>query len=53
MDEGSIVEENTPADFFEHPRSDRTKLFLSKILHATQSVPSQKESAGSEVVEIK
>ncbi len=33
MDEGMIVEENTPVEFFEHPRHDRTKLFLSQILH--------------------
>jgi general L-amino acid transport system ATP-binding protein len=33
MDEGMIVEENTPVAFFEHPQHDRTKLFLSQILH--------------------
>lgn len=32
MDEGMIIEEATPDDFFYHPQSDRTKLFLSKIL---------------------
>ena len=32
MDEGEIIEENSPAEFFEHPRSERTKLFLSQIL---------------------
>ncbi len=32
MDEGQIVEENTPEAFFENPQSDRTKLFLSQIL---------------------
>jgi len=32
MDEGQIVEENTPHEFFDHPKSDRTKDFLSKIL---------------------
>jgi general L-amino acid transport system ATP-binding protein len=32
MDEGQIVEENEPEEFFHHPRSDRTKLFLSQIL---------------------
>jgi glutamate transport system ATP-binding protein len=32
MDEGAIVETATPADFFDHPRSDRAKDFLSKIL---------------------
>ena len=32
MDQGQIVEENTPNEFFTHPKSDRTKDFLSKIL---------------------
>ena len=32
MDEGIIVEEGPPAEFFNNPRSERTKLFLSKIL---------------------
>jgi ABC-type polar amino acid transport system ATPase subunit len=32
MDEGLIVEEGTPETFFAQPKSDRTKLFLSKIL---------------------
>ena len=33
MDAGQIVEQNTPDEFFNSPRSDRTKLFLSQILH--------------------
>ena len=33
MDAGQIVEQNTPVEFFEHPRHERTKLFLSQILH--------------------
>ena len=32
MDEGEIIEQNTPDQFFENPQSDRTKLFLSQIL---------------------
>ena len=32
MDEGEIVEENEPEEFFNNPKSDRTKLFLSQIL---------------------
>jgi general L-amino acid transport system ATP-binding protein len=32
MDKGEIVEQNTPEEFFHHPRNDRTKLFLSQIL---------------------
>ena len=34
MDEGQIVEEAPPTEFFRNPRSDRTKLFLSQILHS-------------------
>ena len=33
MDQGQIVEQNTPAEFFDHPQHERTKLFLSQILH--------------------
>jgi general L-amino acid transport system ATP-binding protein len=32
MDNGEIVEINAPAEFFDHPRHERTKLFLSQIL---------------------
>ncbi len=33
MDEGQIIEQNEPEEFFTNPQSDRTKLFLSQILH--------------------
>ena len=33
MDEGRIVEQAKPEDFFNNPKSDRTKLFLSQILN--------------------
>ena len=33
MDYGQIVEANTPKEFFDNPQHDRTKLFLSQILH--------------------
>ncbi|MDA1284192.1 MAG: amino acid ABC transporter ATP-binding protein [Proteobacteria bacterium] len=33
MDEGKIVEQASPKDFFTNPKSDRTKLFLSQILN--------------------
>jgi len=33
MDYGKIVEGNTPEEFFDNPQHDRTKLFLSQILH--------------------
>lgn len=32
MDEGQIVEQNTPDEFFDHPQSERGRDFLSKIL---------------------
>lgn len=32
MADGAIIEENTPEEFFTHPRSDRAKDFLGKIL---------------------
>ena len=32
MDEGQIIEQNEPEEFFLNPKSDRTKLFLSQIL---------------------
>ena len=33
MDEGIIIEQATPDEFFNNPKSDRTKLFLSQILN--------------------
>ena len=33
MDGGEIIEQNDPESFFNNPQSDRTKLFLSQILH--------------------
>ena len=32
MDQGEIVEQNEPEEFFNNPKSDRTQLFLSQIL---------------------
>ena len=32
MDEGVIVEQGTPENIFDHPKSDRLKSFLSKVL---------------------
>ena len=32
MDEGRIVEENTPEEFFNNPQRPRAKEFLSKVL---------------------
>ena len=33
MDQGQIVEQNSPDQFFDNPQHERTKLFLSQILH--------------------
>jgi polar amino acid transport system ATP-binding protein len=33
MDQGQIIEQATPEEFFANPRSERTRLFLSQILH--------------------
>jgi ABC-type polar amino acid transport system ATPase subunit len=33
FDEGQIVESGTPDEVFKNPKEDRTKLFLSQILH--------------------
>jgi general L-amino acid transport system ATP-binding protein len=33
MDAGQIVEANRPEEFFKNPQHERTKLFLSQILH--------------------
>jgi ABC-type polar amino acid transport system ATPase subunit len=33
MSDGTIVEENTTAEFFNNPREERTRQFLSRILH--------------------
>jgi general L-amino acid transport system ATP-binding protein len=32
MDQGQIVEQNPPAEFFDNPQHERTRLFLSQIL---------------------
>ena len=32
MDQGQIVEQNTPHEFFTHPKSERTRDFLDKII---------------------
>ena len=32
MDQGEIVEMNTPAEFFDNPKNDRIKYFLSQII---------------------
>ncbi len=33
MDEGEIIEENEPEEFFNNPQNNRTKMFLSQILY--------------------
>ena len=32
MDQGKLIEQNTPDTFFDHPQSPRLQAFLSKIL---------------------
>jgi ABC-type polar amino acid transport system ATPase subunit len=32
MDEGHIIEEGSPEDFFSRPRSQRTRAFLAQVL---------------------
>lgn len=33
MDQGQVVEQNSPQEFFDNPKHERTKLFLSQMLH--------------------
>ena len=33
MDEGEILEENTPSNFFQNPQTERSKLFLNQVLN--------------------
>jgi general L-amino acid transport system ATP-binding protein len=33
MDQGQIIEQNEPEEFFNNPQHERTQLFLSQILH--------------------
>jgi ABC-type polar amino acid transport system ATPase subunit len=33
MDEGEILEENTPTNFFKTPQTERSKLFLNQVLN--------------------
>jgi general L-amino acid transport system ATP-binding protein len=33
MDEGMLIEENEPEEFFNNPQNERTKTFLGQILH--------------------
>jgi ABC-type polar amino acid transport system ATPase subunit len=33
MDKGLIVEQGSPDTFFQNPREERTRVFLSQILH--------------------
>jgi putative glutamine transport system ATP-binding protein len=33
MDQGKILEEATPAEFYENPQEERARLFLSRILN--------------------
>ena len=39
FDDGMLVEENTPEEFFNNPKSDRTKLFLSPVSYTHLTLP--------------
>jgi general L-amino acid transport system ATP-binding protein len=39
MDRGEIIEEGTPAQIFESPKTERLSAFLSRILHGANAVP--------------
>jgi aspartate/glutamate/glutamine transport system ATP-binding protein len=38
MDQGAILEEASPAEFFRKPRSERAALFLAKIVGRNRAV---------------
>ncbi len=40
MDNGEIIETNSPEAFFAHPKEERTRQFLNHILHHTESIAS-------------
>ncbi|HYX35571.1 MAG TPA: amino acid ABC transporter ATP-binding protein [Oligoflexus sp.] len=33
MDQGEIIEEGAPQEFFTHPKSERTRAFIAQVLH--------------------
>lgn len=33
LEDGKIIEENNAKDFFDNPKTDRAKLFLSKVMY--------------------
>ncbi len=37
MDKGEVIEENSPKEFFEHPKTERSKNFVESILGSRQS----------------
>jgi general L-amino acid transport system ATP-binding protein len=39
MDRGEIVEQGTPDQMFDSPKTDRLKMFLSQILHGRHAAP--------------
>jgi ABC-type polar amino acid transport system ATPase subunit len=42
MNEGKIVEQAAPEDFFNHPASERARVFLDQIIHQIMAlVPMQ------------
>ena len=41
MDDGRIVEEAPPAQFFSAPAQERTRAFLARIIDAREGVPAE------------
>jgi general L-amino acid transport system ATP-binding protein len=39
MDQGEIVEQNTPQAFFDNPQEERTRKFLGQIVHGQAPIP--------------
>jgi ABC-type polar amino acid transport system ATPase subunit len=37
LDRGQIIEQGTPDEFFQNPKSELLKTFLSRILHSTSA----------------
>jgi general L-amino acid transport system ATP-binding protein len=37
LDRGEIIEQGTPDEFFENPKSELLRTFLSRILHGTDA----------------
>jgi len=52
MDQGRIVEVASPAEFFDSPKSERAKLFLSQLLSAGHPAPKEIPTPGNPLSEL-